>query len=187
MQPHNHGAHDSQSLPGLPQRRMPFVNPRGVGLTRAEGARLRFGVRVGPYHLLIAPDTLSEVVLRPELYPLPNMPHWFLGLLNQRGNVLPVFALHPVLRLSGPAPAQRTVLVFDQGSDAVGMSIDALPQSVRLEQQIRQLPPLPALLAAHVGAAYSAAKHTWLEFQHAAFFTALVAHTDETSPLPAGA
>lgn len=144
------------------------------------GIGIRFGVRVGHCHLLIASQTLSEVVARPMLYALPHTPRWFLGLLNQRGNLLPVFDLHHVLQITAQAQGQRTALILDQGRDAVGLCIDGMPQSVRLEQRLRQVPSLPPLLAAHVGAAYGDGSAVWLEFDHHGFFTTLGAQMTAT-------
>jgi chemotaxis signal transduction protein len=144
------------------------------------GGGIRFGVRVGACHLLIAPQTLSEVVAHPALYPLPHTPRWFLGILNQRGNLLPVFDLHQVLQMDAQEDGQRTALILDQGSDAVGLCIDGMPQSVRLEQHLRQVPPVPPLLATHVEAAYRAGKTTWLDFDHRGFFTMLGAQMTAT-------
>lgn len=137
------------------------------------GSSIRFGVRVGSWPLLIAPQTFSEVLARAVVHPLPHTPRWFLGMVNQRGNLLPVFDLHQVWHLPEAGRGARTILVLDQGQDAVGFCIDGMPQSVRLEQRLTQLPPVPASLAAHVGAAYRSDRTTWLDFAHQTFFTAL--------------
>lgn len=108
---------------------------------RGVGASIRFGVQVGQYHLLIAPQTFSEVVAHTVVYPMPHTPRWFLGLLNQRGNLVPVFDLHQLWHMAVPGQGLRTVLVLDQGSEAVGMGIDGMPQSVRLVQRLALVPP----------------------------------------------
>lgn len=135
--------------------------------------RIRFGVRLGQYNILIAAQTFSEVVTRAVLYPIPHTPPWFPGLLNQRGNLLPVFDVHQLLHSGEPAHDRRTVLVFDQGSDAVGLCIEGLPESVQIEQRLRHVPLLPAILAPHVSMAYVSKSFTWLDFDHQGFFTAL--------------
>lgn len=146
---------------------------RSLSRARAEGAVIRFGVRLGSYHLLIASQTISEVVARAVCYPIPHTPPWFLGLLNQRGNLLPVFDVHQLLHTGEPGHDRGTVLVLDQGSEAVGMCIDGMPESVVLEQRLRQVPALPTPLAAHVVAAYRHDQTTWLDFDHEGFFTTL--------------
>lgn len=137
----------------------------------------RFGFRVGPMHLLIKPSTLSEVVIQTPIYPLPNVPSWFLGVLNRRGNLLPVFDLYQLLETGhNNGNKQHTVLLLDQGSEAVGLPIDGLPHSVALERALRNVPPLPEALQEHVPAAYITQGTIWLEFDHHSFFTALGQH-----------
>ena len=139
---------------------------------RTRGQPNRFGFRVGQLRLLITPQTFSEVVMQAVIYPLPNVPAWFPGVLNQRGNLLPVFDLHQLLDIEERSHDKRTVLVLDQGSDAVGMLIDGLPQAIPLTQTLRHVPSLPAALAAHVPSAYATGGTVWLAFDHRGFFTA---------------
>lgn len=144
------------------------LNPRP---SQAKGQPFRFGFRVGQLHLLIARHTFSEVVTQAVIYPLPNVPTWFLGVLNQRGNLLPVFDLHELLETGERSHGTRTVLVLEQGNNAVGMLIDGLPQGLTLGATPRPVPPLPRALAAHVPTAYRAGNTVWLEFEHRGFFT----------------
>ena len=70
-----------------------------IGLRQtATVTHTRFGFRVGQLRLLIKPRTHSEVVAQPHIYPIPNVPPWFLGVINLRGNLLPVFALQQLLQ-----------------------------------------------------------------------------------------
>jgi chemotaxis signal transduction protein len=134
---------------------------------------MRFGFCVGPLRLLILPQTFSEVVTQAMIYPLPNVPPWFLGVLNQRGNLLPVFDLHQMLATEDRQRDHYTVLVLDQGSDAVGIRIDGMPQALTLHHALGRVPPLPAAIAAYVPAAYSTGETVWCEFEHRGFFTVM--------------
>jgi chemotaxis signal transduction protein len=115
----------------------------------------------------------SEVVIQAVIYPLPGVPFWFRGLLNQRGNLLPVFDVQQLLDPDDQRQNRRTVLILEQGSEAVGMLIDGLPQAVILAQTLPHVPALPAVLAAHVPTAYTAHDTVWLDFDHQSFFTAV--------------
>ena len=136
----------------------------------------RFGFRVGQLRLLIKPRTHSEVVAQPHIYPIPNVPRWFLGVINLRGNLLPVFELHQLLQPGSGSQNTHTVLLLDQGRDAVGVPIDGLPQAVALQQELRDLPPLPEALQEHVTAAYITNGMIWLDFDHQSFVSALGRH-----------
>jgi chemotaxis signal transduction protein len=137
----------------------------------AAGQRTRFGFRVGQLCLLIRLDAQSEVVTLASIASIPNVPGWFLGLLHRRGHLLPVFDLHQLLKTGESRHNNRTVLILDQGSDAVGIPIDSLPQPVGLNRTLRHRPPLPEILEAHVPTAYATGRTIWLEFDHRSFFT----------------
>ncbi len=153
-----------------------FQPPEGAALGMSlpvETTRTRFGFRVGDLQLLLKLDTLSEVLIQSSIYPLPNVPLWFSGVLNLRGNLLPVFDLYRLLELGDSTRQTRAILVLDQGSDGVGMPIDGLPQSVGLGNPLRTLPPLPAVLEKYVSMAYASDSGIWLDFEHQGFFTEL--------------
>jgi chemotaxis signal transduction protein len=77
-------------------------------------------------------EQVREIVPAPELTPLPTAPPFVIGLLNLRGDVLPV--LDAALLLGSPFPADpRYVMVVSVPAGAVGLAADGLPRIVRLE------------------------------------------------------
>ena len=137
------------------------------------GQRTRFGFCVGQLCLLVKMDARSEVVTLASIASIPNVPEWFLGLMNLRGNLLPVFDLHQLLETGESRRDNRMVLILDQGSDAVGIPIDTLPQPVGINRALRHRPPLPEVLEAHVSTAYATDKIIWFELDHRSFFMAV--------------
>lgn len=153
-----------------------FKPPPGVatGIAPTERRRARYGFRVGGIGLLIGQDLVSEVLEQVPVYPLPNTPSWLLGLVNLRGNLVPVFDVKQFLQLEdGNVQEKRRLLILDQGDKAVGMLIDGLPQTVLTGHPLSRLPPLPAALRSHVAKAYAQDDLVWLEFDHQGFFQAL--------------
>lgn len=153
-----------------------FHPPEGTSIgvhSPAAAQSARFGFRVGQLRLLIKPNTLSEVIMHTSIYPMPNVPGWFTGVMNLRSNLLPVFDLHQLLGMGDSDRDKWNVLILDQGSDGVGIRIDGLPQSVAPNRVLRQAPPLHEALEAHVPAAYATDGAIWLEFDHQSFFTTL--------------
>jgi twitching motility protein PilI len=132
----------------------------------------RFGFRIGQLRLLIQAGAPSEVITQMPIYPMPSVPSWFVGVMNLRGNLIPVFDLHRLLETGGPSQS-KTVLVLDQGSDGVGIPIDGLPHAVHLGDALHNIPPLPEMLQEHVTTAYTTDGGIWLDFDHQGFFTAL--------------
>jgi twitching motility protein PilI len=152
-----------------------FKPPRALNIETPSilTARIRFGFRIGDIGLLIGPNTTSEVQTQPPIYALPNTPSWLLGLINLRGNLVPVFDLNSLLETGKSAPTKPMLLVLDKGSAMVGILINGLPQTVCLARKLRNMPPLPAALKGYVQEAYARDKVLWLEFDHHSFFQSL--------------
>jgi chemotaxis signal transduction protein len=177
MQPETTEAHDGLPAPSAALHR--FNPPVGttIGLHPAAMEQpTRFGFFLGQMRLLITPGTHSEVAIQTTICSIPNVPSWFLGVMNLRGNVLPVFDMHQLLQMDNRRRELPTILLLDQGSDMVALPIDGFPQSVVLDHKLRNLPPLPEVLEAHVSAAYAKESTIWLDFDHQSFFTQLGKH-----------
>ena len=153
-----------------------FKSPHGIatGITPVERQRARYGFQIGDIGLLIGQDTGSEILERTPVYPLPKAPTWLLGLVNLRGNLVPVFDVKPLLELeSDDAQDKRRLLILDGGDKAVGIMIDGLPQLAATNNALSRLPPLPVALRPYVAKAYARDDTVWLEFNHHGFFEAL--------------
>lgn len=151
-----------------------FEPPEGMHLavasqTRPE-ERVRYGFRIGTLGLLIPRETGSEVLTMPQVTELPRAPAGFLGLINLRGNLVPIYALHTLLRLETGTNSAMLALVFGQGDKAVGLAIDGYPVALTALLQLPGAPPVPEGLQEHVHEAYTLNGNVWLEFDHGAFF-----------------
>ena len=96
---------------------------------------------------------LREIVKVPPLTFVPRAAPHLLGLMNVRGEMLPVYDLKPKLRLkaavavNGPADVPRTarvVLLNDVRGDA-GVLVDSVVGVVRLPLTTLEAPPLPGM------------------------------------------
>lgn len=134
----------------------------------------RYGFQVGSLGFLIAPKLLSEVVLEPEIYPIPNTASWLKGMINLRGNVVPVYDL-AVLFERTQSVGKPTVLVLDEVDKALAVMIDHLPKAVNLTQPVNELPELPASVQAYIAQGYYDHNQIWLELNHIPFFRSLTA------------
>ncbi len=136
-----------------------------------EKETVRYGFRIGALGLLIQLGSTSEILQKPAIWSLPGSPPWFLGLLNVRGNLVPVYELGQVLNFgSRPADQKNLVLVFDQGDKAVGIVIDDFPKPLSSLSSLPNLPILPDVLNGHVRKGYIKEENIWLEFDHHSFF-----------------
>lgn len=132
--------------------------------------QLRYGFRSGGLSLLINGGVGSEVVPMMPLAIIPNGPAWLLGVINLRGNLIPICDL---ARLQPDAPetdARKTmILMLDKGEKAAGFIIDGHPCALTDLRPLNQVPALPEFLARHVRAASSTEEEIWLEFDHEGF------------------
>jgi twitching motility protein PilI len=131
----------------------------------------RYGFKIGTLGLLIQLGSGSEVMQMPTLWTLPGAPPWLLGLINLRGNLVPVFELRQLLGLPQRAGGDKPmVMVFDQGDKAVGIVIDDFPKPLSALKPLPNLPQLPTALNGHVHTGYVKDEMIWLEFDHNSFF-----------------
>ena len=156
-----------------------FVPPAEILWSGAQEVveRKRYGYRIGSLHFLIAGSVGSEVLRRPAISSLPGSASWLLGMMNLRGNLVPVFDLADLLGVHaeagtqyGDSPMAQFVLVLDKGEHAVGIVIDGFPQALTGLAPILRMPQLPRQLQAHVQAAFFKDDNIWLDFQHQSFF-----------------
>ena len=156
-----------------------FAPPAGALLgpkLAREEQRVRYGFRVSSLGLLIKLDTGSEVVEARAIAAMPNAPRWLAGVMNLRGNPVPVFDLAAALALARNDEAQKSmVLVLDKGDAAAGLLIDGMPRVVPHGKLIEPPTALPARLAPFALQALATADGVWLEFDHAGFLTSLAA------------
>jgi twitching motility protein PilI len=140
-----------------------------------EFQRNRYGFRIGGFGLVIDVNTTSEVIDQLPIYSIPNAPSWLLGLINLRGNLVPVFDLRILLNVEKENDQKRRLLILGQGEKAVAIPINNLPEPPNLSRTLPRLPPLPAILRDHISAAYVEQNFIWLEFQYHSFFQSLAA------------
>ncbi len=141
--------------------------PLATEVTTAEPiarAETVFGFRVGGLGFLVASNTYCEVIEQLQVNPLPNVEAWFKGLLNLRGNLVPVIDL---LLLLGEAEntdnKKRQLFAIGQGDKAMAFWIDGLPEIQNIAvQPLKQLPPLPAVLQHCVSQAYLRDGQLWI-------------------------
>ena len=136
---------------------------------------VRYGFKIGDIGFLISENMLSEVIKNTKIYPLPNTKPWMRGLVNVRGNLVPVFDLSLMLELGKIQNNNINLLVLGKGSESIGLIITGLPQSCeignwkKLPQMPREIPGLDE----HVNSVYLANDMVWLEFNEKTYFESI--------------
>ena len=147
----------------------------GTTTTTDLNERAGYGFRVGDIGLLIGPDTVGEVLEPRAIYPVPHTPRWLLGLINLRGNLVPVFDLRRLLNPDSTPTKVGRLLILDEDRRTLAIPIDDLPRTVSRTTRLTHTPPLPAPLRGHVTGAYDSDGSIWLQFDHRGMFLSLTA------------
>lgn len=135
-----------------------------------------FGFRVGGLGFLVTSNTYCEVIEQLQVNPLPNVDPWFNGLLNLRGNLVPVIDLQLLLgeTVVTDNPKKRQLFAIGQGDKTMAFWIDGLPEIKNsFSQPLKQLPPLPAILQQCVLGGYLHDGQIWFNVQFDELFKAL--------------
>lgn len=134
-----------------------------------------FSFRVGSLGFLVASDTYCEVIEQLQVNRLPNVEPWFSGLLNLRGNLVPVIDLQQLLTETAVVdPVKRRLFAIGQGDKTMAIWIDGLPEiKNNFSQALKQLPPLPAILQHCVLNGYLQDGQIWFNIQFDEFFKTL--------------
>ena len=146
----------------------------------------RMAIRIGDLGLLFPIDAGREVVGPPPVSRIPNTVSWLRGLANVRGSLVPVIDAAAALGVARTAGTPLYLLIFGQGENAIGLTIDGLPRllDIGLAALVREMPPVPARLAPGISAAYEHAGRIWFDVNLDVWFDTL-AH--EVAPAAAGA
>lgn len=154
----------------LTRFQLPEMHDTVVEHTHAETF---FGFRVGRLAFLISASTYCEVIEHLNINPLPKVDTWFSGLLNLRGDLVPVIDLQ-VLFAEPIVHNKRQLFVIDRGEKAMAIWIDGLPEIHNVSlRPLKQLPSLPPLLERCVISGHLHGHQIWLNVQFDTLFKAL--------------
>lgn len=135
---------------------------------------LRHGFRVGFLQLLLQSRLRAELIPLGQICPIPDTPDWFIGFINHRGEVVPVYDLAASLGLDATDRQSAWLLLLDEAPHMAAVLLAEPPQGIadpsvlpEAEQQ-----PLPALLAGLSTAQYQHQNSLWFELDHRALFAA---------------
>ena len=135
----------------------------------------RLGFQVGNLGLLIARQSVSELSDMLDICPIPFTAAWLIGLINLRGNLVPVFNLHKLLQIKMQENAKQMLLILGQGESAGAIVIDGLPVHLAFVEQdeLQSLPPLPPDLKPYATSGYEKEGQVWFNFDNEDFFESL--------------
>jgi chemotaxis signal transduction protein len=131
--------------------------------------QLRYGFVLGAIGVLTPADMISEVLDIQRIYTLPNTANWMQGLINLRGNLVPVFDLSKLLNITDNTKTQddtqiqQNMLIIGSGKQAFALIIDGLPQPITAERIETELPPIADYAKSFVFKSYSFQHRIWID------------------------
>jgi len=162
-----------------------FDPSQGI-IDESQSLNLRFGFRLGEINFLINKFTMCEVVKRPTIYSMPNTPSWIQGLINLRGILVPVFDIKKQLNQTNDNNKNDTLLVIDKGERTFATYIDALPNSIDIDDEnfIKTTVPtdIPEILEKYVVETFSLEQEIWIEINYDAFINDITKDYSDYEP-----
>jgi len=87
---------------------------------------------------------VREVAILPDVTPVPSMPEWLVGVVNLRGEVVPVVSLAKAIGAGKGGAGEDRMIVVEVGARPVGVVISGLPRIDRANES--ELEPAPELI-----------------------------------------
>ncbi len=88
-------------------------------------------VHIDKEKLAIPIEGLSEIGPMPAITPLPNLPTWIYGIINQRGDIVSVINLiHLLQGKSDPTLSEQKLAILRHGPMKVGICIDSVGATI---------------------------------------------------------
>ncbi len=86
-------------------------------------------------------ETLTEIIISQKIFPVPTTPPHVLGVINLRGNIVPIVDIRAVLSLpQQSAPSQ--IAVVEHGAVTLGIVVDNVSEVVSVP--LNDVLPIPA-------------------------------------------
>ena len=134
----------------------------------------RYGYTIGKLSFLIPESTVSEVIQNPSIFNLPNSPSWIEGLINIRGNIIPIMNISKLLKYPGSKKEQNILLLGNPDSNtAIGVMINDLPISLEIGESNEKVSEYPEILNGYIKNGFYQNNSDWIEFEPQELFKKL--------------
>lgn len=134
----------------------------------------RYGYQISDMNFLVPESTVCEVIQTPRIFSLPNAPSWIEGLLNIRGNIIPVMNIGKYLK-NGSKEKFTNILVLDKSDNenAIAVMISNLPTSLEINDSKTSTTIYSDNLREFISAGFRQNGIDWIEFNPQKLFKKL--------------
>lgn len=96
---------------------------------------------------------VREIILMSEVTPVPNAPAFVEGVINLRGQIIPIVDLRKRFKLKQKTEADKSrIVVVEVANSVLGLIVDGDSEVLRIPADF--VKPAPALIAGGIGAEY---------------------------------
>ncbi len=101
-------------------------------------------IKIGPELFAVPLLEVKEVILKPEVIPMPNSPKFFEGMINLRGQILGIYDVRKKLveKYAKKEVGQDVVVIFEFGGALVGMSVDEVTRVLHVKPEMLEPAPV---------------------------------------------
>lgn len=136
---------------------MNSTDPRQKTTQRPEELVQMISFTIGSEQFGVRILTVQEIIMMSHITEIPNAPDFVEGVINLRGNIIPVLDLRKRLRLRGSSPAEghkpgQRILVVETEGNVTGFIVDSVSKVLSVPAS-RILPP-PEIIVAGIQSQY---------------------------------
>ncbi len=129
-----------------------------------ERPHTRYGYKISQMFFLIPEEIVSEIIQDANIYSLPNSPSWIEGLINLRGNIIPVMNLDKLLKNNNNKSTTILVMNNSEEKKSIAIMIDDLPVSLELNDSNTTTKNYPNELQDYISDGFRQNNSDWIEF-----------------------
>ena len=86
-------------------------------------------------------DLLAEIIIPQKVFPVPTTPSHVIGIINLRGNIVPIVDIRPVLSLPSTAGLNQVAIIRHEQL-TIGIVVDSVADVISVP--VSSILPLPA-------------------------------------------
>lgn len=130
-----------------------------------DGPKIRYGYAISTMNFLVPEGVVSELIQKPAVYSLPNAPSWISGLINIRGNIIPVMNIEKLLKIKSTNKLNN-ILIFNKADNfnALAVVIEGLPILLEHSDKIIKEFNYPDVLSEYIDSGFTQNDVGWAEF-----------------------
>ena len=126
---------------------------------------------IGGDYYAVTVDILAEIIIPQKIFPVPTTPAHVVGVINLRGNIVPIVDIRSVLSLE-PRTGTPQVAIIRQSQTIIGIVVDAVSEVVAVP--VSSILPLPAEIAAQEAGAKARSRYLQAVIQRSSGVAAML-------------